>query len=274
MVFNTYERNIMNTATLRYAPPVLPRLSVAWSLKSSMMRAPHNPLQNHLLAALPALEYARLLPHLELVPMPLGQVLHESGGRVHYVYFPTTAIVSLVYVLEDGATAETAIVGNEGMLGVSLLTGGESTPNQAVVQSVGFGYRLKAQLLKSEFDRAGPLFHIFLRYFQALITHTAQTAVCNRHHTVEQQLCKILLQSLDRLPSNSIAMTQELMASMLGVRREGVTEAAGNLQRAGLIKYSRGQIEVLARKELEKSSCECYSVVKLEFDRLLSACPS
>ena len=260
----------MNTATMHFAPTTSTRLNVAWPITSAMMCKPHSPLQNHLLAALPATEYDRLLPHLELVPMPLGEVLHGFGGRVQYVYFPTTAIVSLVYVLEDGATAETAIIGNEGVLGISLLMDAESTPNRAVVQSAGFGYRLKAQLLKNEFNRAGSVFQILLRYFQALMTHVAQTAVCNRHHTVEQQLCRFLLLILDRLPSNSITMTQELIASMLGVRREGVTEAAGNLQRAGLIKYSRGQIEVLARPKLEKAACECYSVVKLEFDRLLA----
>jgi len=202
--------------------------------------------------------------------MPLGEALYESGGRLLHVYFPTTSIVSLLYVLEDGASAEIAVVGNEGILGISLFMGGETTPSRAVVQSEGFGYRLKAQLLKKEFDRAGPMLHLLLRYTQALITQMTQTAVCNRHHSVEQQLCRWLLLSLDRLSSDSLTMTQELIANMLGVRREGVTEAAGNLQRAGLIRYSRGRIEVIDRPGLEGAVCECYAVVKLEFDRLLS----
>ena len=205
--------------------------------------------------------------------MPLGEALYESGGRLQHVYFPTTSIVSLLYVLEDGASAEIAVVGNEGILGISLFMGGETTPSRAVVQSAGYGYRLAAQLLKLEFNRAGPVLHLLLRYTQALITQMAQTAVCNRHHTVEQQLCRWLLLSLDRLSSESISMTQELIANMLGVRREGVTEAAGKLQRAGLIRYSRGRIEVLDRPGLEKAVCECYSVVKQEFDRLLSDIP-
>jgi CRP-like cAMP-binding protein len=237
------------------------------------MAAPHNPTQNHLLAALPAAEFDRLSPHLELVPMPLGAALYESGGRLQHVYFPTTSIVSLLYVLEDGSSAEIAVVGNEGILGISLFMGGETTPSRAVVQSAGHGYRLKAQLLKSEFNRAGPVLHLLLRYTQALITQMTQTAVCNRHHSVEQQLCRWLLLSLDRLSSNSITMTQELIANMLGVRREGVTEAAGNLQRAGLISYSRGRIEVLDRPGLETAVCECYAVVKVEFDRLLADIP-
>ena len=260
----------MNSATMNFAPATSSRLSVAWPVTKAMMCRPQSPLQNHLLAALSQEEFDHLSPYLELVQMPLGEVLHGFSGQTQYVYFPTTAIVSLIYVLEDGATAETAIIGNEGVLGISLLMGGENTPNRAVVQSAGFGYRLKAQLLKNEFDLAGSVFQILLRYFQALMTHVAQTAVCNRHHTVEQQLCRFLLLSLDRLPSNSITMTQELIASMLGVRREGITEAAGNLQRAGLIKYSRGQIEVLVRPKLEKAACECYAVVKHEFDRLLN----
>lgn len=260
----------MNTATMSFAPTASTRLSVTLPVAKAMMCKPHNPLQNHLLAALPKPELNRLLPNLELVPMPLGEVIYGFAGRMQYVYFPTTAIVSLVYVLEDGASAETAIIGNEGVLGISLLMGGENTPNRAVVKSAGFAYRMKVQLLKNEFELAGPVFQILLRYFQALMTHVAQTAVCNRHHTVEQQLCRFLLLSLDRLPSNSITMTQELIASMLGVRREGITEAAGNLQRAGLIKYSRGQIEVLVRPKLEKAACECYAVVKHEFDRLLN----
>jgi CRP-like cAMP-binding protein len=237
------------------------------------MATPHSPTQNHLLAALPAAEFDRLSPHLELVPMPLGAALYESGGRLQHVYFPTTSIVSLLYVLEDGSSAEIAVVGNEGILGISLFMGGETTPSRAVVQSAGHGYRLKAQLLKSEFNRAGPVLHLLLRYTQALITQMTQTAVCNRHHSVEQQLCRWLLLSLDRLSSNSITMTQELIANMLGVRREGVTEAAGNLQRAGLISYSRGRIEVLDRPGLETAVCECYAVVKMEFDRLLADIP-
>jgi len=237
------------------------------------MPSPHRPTQNHLLAALPAAEFDRLSPHLELVPMPLGEVLYESGGRLQHVYFPTTSIVSLLYVLEDGASAEIAVVGNEGILGISLFMGGETTPSRAVVQSAGFGYRLPAQLLKQEFNRAGPVLRLLLRYTQALITQMTQTAVCNRHHSVEQQLCRWLLLSLDRLSSDSLTMTQELIANMLGVRREGVTEAAGNLQRAGLIRYSRGRIEVLDRPRLEEAVCECYAVVKAEFDRLLSDIP-
>ena len=205
--------------------------------------------------------------------MPLGEVLYESGGRLQHVYFPTDSIVSLLYVFEDGASAEIAVVGNEGILGISLFMGGETTPSRAVVQSAGYGYRLKAQLLKNEFNRAGPVLQLLLRYTQALITQMAQTAVCNRHHSIEQQLCRWLLLSLDRLASDSLTMTQELIANMLGVRREGVTEAAGKLQRAGLIRYSRGRIDVLDRPGLEKTVCECYGVVKLEFDRLLSDIP-
>jgi CRP-like cAMP-binding protein len=227
------------------------------------------PRQNHLLEALPATDYQRLAPHLELIKMPLGEALYESGGRLQYVYFPTTSIVSLLYVMEDGASAEIAVVGNEGILGISLFMGGETTPSRAVVQSAGEGYRLSATRMKEEFNRAGPLMRLLLRYTQALITQMAQTAVCNRHHSVEQQLCRWLLLSLDRLSSNELTMTQELIADMLGVRREGVTEAAGKLQRAGLIEYSRGHIKVLNRPGLEKRVCECYQVVKTEFDRLL-----
>jgi CRP-like cAMP-binding protein len=235
--------------------------------------APHNPQQNHLLSGLPTAEFDRLSQHLELVPMRLGEALYESGGRLQHVYFPTTSIVSLLYVMEDGASAEIAVVGNEGILGISLFMGGETTPSRAVVQSAGFGYRLKAQMLKDEFNRAGPVMHLLLRYTQALITQMAQTAVCNRHHSVEQQLCRWLLLSLDRLESDELSMTQELIANMLGVRREGVTEAAGHLQNAGLIRYSRGRITVLDRPGLEKKVCECYAVVKKEFDRLLSDIP-
>lgn len=228
-----------------------------------------SPDQNHLLAALPQQVRDRLLPHLELVEMPLGEVLYESGSPLRYVYFPTTAIVSLLYVMEDGASAEIAVVGKEGILGIALFMGGETTPSRAIVQSAGFVFRLKSQLLKDEFNRAGPMMHLLLRYTQALITQMAQTAVCNRHHSVNQQLCRWLLMSLDRLPSNKLMMTQELIANMLGVRREGVTEAAGKLQSAGLILYSRGHITVLDRPGLEAEACECYQVVKKEFDRLL-----
>ncbi len=229
----------------------------------------HDPKQNHLLAALPPEEYARLLPHWELVPMPLGHVLYESGVQMRHVYFPTSAIVSLLYVMEDGASAEIAIVGHEGIVGISLFMGGETTPNRAVVQSAGHAYRLKGQLLKDEFYRAGPMQHLLLRYTQSLLTQMAQTAVCNRHHSLDQQFCRWLLLSLDRLPSNELVMTQELIANMLGVRREGVTEAAGNVQKAGLIEYNRGHITVIDRAGLEKRACECYAVVKKECDRLL-----
>ncbi len=233
------------------------------------MNVPHDPRQNHLLAALPAKDLARLLPDLEGVPMPLGHVLYEPGVQMRHVYFPTTSIVSLLYVMEDGASAEIAVVGNEGVVGVSLFMGGESTTSRAVVQSDGYAYRLKAQLLKDEFFRAGPMQRLLLRYTQALLTQMAQTAVCNRHHSLDQQFCRWLLLSLDRLSSNELVMTQELIANMLGVRREGVTEAAGNVQRAGLISYNRGRITVLDRPGLEARACECYAVVKKEFDRLL-----
>ena len=228
-----------------------------------------DPKANRLLAALPEGEWERWHPQLERIEMPLGQVLYESGTTLSHVYFPTTSIVSLLYVMEDGASAEIAVVGNEGILGISLFMGGETTPSRAVVQSAGYGYRMKAQILKQEFNRAGPVMHLLLRYTQALITQMAQTAVCNRHHSVEQQLCRWLLLSLDRLPGSELLMTQELIANMLGVRREGVTEAAGKLQRAGLIRYSRGRITVTDRPGLEKEVCECYAVVKKEYDRLL-----
>ena len=231
--------------------------------------APGNGHLNHLLDALPAADYDRIQGHLELVPMALGDVLYEPGIKLRYVYFPTTSIVSLLYVMEDGASAEIAIVGNEGILGVSLFMGGDTTPSRAVVQSQGYGYRLKAGLLKEEFGRFGPTMHLLLRYTQALITQMAQTAVCNRHHSVDQQLCRWLLLSLDRLASNELSMTQELIANMLGVRREGVTEAAGKLQDAGLIRYRRGTITVVDRPGVEARACECYQVVKREFDRLL-----
>jgi CRP-like cAMP-binding protein len=230
-----------------------------------------DPRQNSLLAALPESEWARWQPHLELVNMPLGKVLYESGGKLSHVYFPTTAIVSLLYVMEDGSTAEIAVVGHDGVVGVSLFMGGESTTSRAVVQSAGCGYRLKSSLMMQEFNRGGPVLHLLLRYTQALITQMAQTAVCNRHHSLDQQLCRWLLLSLDRLRSYELDITQELIASMLGVRREGVTEAAGNLQKDGLIRYRRGHITVLDRGGLERRSCECYAVVKKEYERLLPA---
>lgn len=241
----------------------------------TIMSALHSPKQNHLLAALPAEIFNRIIPHLELIAMPLGEVLYESGGQLHHVYFPTTAIVSLYYVMEDGASAEIAGVGNEGVLGISLFMGGNTTPGRATVQTGGFGYRLKWRYMLDEFNRiggrrSGALQNLLLRYTQALITQMSQTAVCNRHHSVEQQLCRWLLLTLDRLPTNELTMTQELIASMLGVRREGITETAGNLQRAGLISYRRGHITVLDRSGLELHSCECYNVVKKEFHRLLS----
>jgi CRP-like cAMP-binding protein len=238
-------------------------------LSISAASARHSPRHNHLLNALPANDYHRIAEHLELVQLKLGDVLYEPDVPLRYVYFPTTAIVSLLYVMENGASAEIAIVGNEGILGIALFMGGETTPSRAVVQSAGYGYRLKSQLLKDEFGRFGPFLRQLLRYTQALITQMAQTAVCNRHHSVDQQLCRWLLLSLDRLSSSELSMTQELIANMLGVRREGVTEAAGKLQLAGLIHYRRGKITVLDRPRLEARSCECYQVVKTEFDRLL-----
>jgi CRP-like cAMP-binding protein len=233
------------------------------------MFSPNSPEQNHLLAALTAEDLARLQPDLELIPMPLGWALYESGGHMNYLYFPTTSIVSLLYVMENGAPAEIAITGNCGLIGISLFMGGETTPSRAVVQSAGYGYRLKASVAKREFALGSNLQHLALRFTQALITQMAQTAVCNRHHAVDQQLCRWLLLSLDRLNSNELLMTQELIANMLGVRREGVTEAAGHLQADGLIHYSRGHIKVLDRAKLEKRVCECYAVVKKEYDRLI-----
>jgi CRP-like cAMP-binding protein len=233
------------------------------------MPSPHTPKQNHLLAALPAEDRARLQADMELIPMPLGWVVYESGGHLDYLYFPTTSIVSLLYVMESGEPAEIAVAGNEGLVGISLFMGGESTPSRAVVQSGGSGYRLKADALKREFATGGHLQHLALRYTQALITQMAQTAVCNRFHSVDQQLCRWLLLSLDRLENNELVMTQELIANMLGVRREGVTEAAGKLQKDGVIRYSRGHISVMNRPKLEARVCECYAVVKREYDRLL-----
>jgi CRP-like cAMP-binding protein len=232
-----------------------------------------SPFQNHLLAALPTPEFERLRARLELVQLPLGQVLYESRCRLCSAYFPTTAIVSLLYVLEDGASTEIAVVGNEGILGISLFMGGDTAPSRAVVQSAGWSYRLDAGTIQTEFRRGGPLMHLLLRYTQALITQMTQTAVCNRHHSIEQQLCRWLLLSLDRLQGNTLSMTQDLIANMLGLRREGVTDAAGRLQRAGLISYARGRITVLNRPALEQRVCECYAVVKREFDRLLSDIP-
>jgi CRP-like cAMP-binding protein len=229
----------------------------------------HDISKNYLLAALPNSVQARLLPQLESVQMPLGGVLYESGGTLSHVYFPTTAIVSLLYVMENGASAEIAVVGNEGIVGISLFMGGESTPSRAVVQSAGQGFRLKSSVVKDEFNQAGSVLQLLLRYTQALITQMAQTAVCNRHHSLDQQLCRWLLLSLDRLSGDELLMTQELIANMLGVRREGVTESAMKLQNAGLIRYARGRISVLDRTGLEKRTCECYAVVKKEYERLL-----
>ena len=230
----------------------------------------HSPQDNHLLGALPQFDFNRLLPYLELVPMPAGHELYGYGMNLQYVYFPTTAVVSLLYRLESGATAVIAIVGNEGIVGVCSFMGGDSTPSNAIVQNAGFGYRLKVQYLKTEFNHEGPLFSLLLRYTQALITQMSLIAVCNRHHSVEQHLCRFLLLTLDRSPTNTLSMTQELMASMLGMRREGVTEAAGKLQRAGMIRYVRGKIEVTDRPKLEKNVCECYGAIKSEFDRMLT----
>jgi CRP-like cAMP-binding protein len=236
--------------------------------RNSQMATSHDPKLNHLLAALPETDWARWSPQLESVSLPLGKVIYESGGNQSHVYFPTNAIVSLLYVMENGASAEIAVVGNEGVVGVSLFMGGESTTSRAVVQSAGRAFRLRADAMKVEFNRA-PVLHLLLRYTQALITQMAQTAVCNRHHSLDQQLCRWLLLSLDRLHGSELVMTQELIANMLGVRREGVTEAALKLQKLGLIRYARGRIEVLDRHGLEQRSCECYAVVKKEYDRLL-----
>jgi CRP-like cAMP-binding protein len=234
------------------------------------MPAPsHDPRQNRLLAALPSADQERIYPQLRVVPMPLGKVLYESGDILRYVYFPTDCIVSLLYVLADGSSAEISVVGNEGLIGIALFMGGETTPSRAIVQSSGYAYRLAGQKLKDEFHQNGELQVLLLRYTQALITQMAQTAVCNRHHSVDQQLCRWLLLSLDRLTANRLTMTQELIANMLGVRREGVTEAAGKLQKSGVIKYSRGEITVLDRPKLEELCCECYAVVRNESDRLL-----
>jgi len=236
----------------------------------AMMPAQHTPKQNRLLASLSPDIFDRIAPHLELVSMPLGEAIYESGGQLHHAYFPTTSIVSLHYVMENGASAEIAGVGNEGVVGISLFMGGKTTPSRATVCTGGHGYRLKAKVMVEEFNRAGPMMRLMLRYTQALITQMSQTAVCNRHHSMEQQMCRWLLLTLDRLASQELIMTQELIATMLGVRREGITETAGALQRAGLISYRRGHITVLNRGGLESKACECYNVVKKEFSRLLS----
>jgi CRP-like cAMP-binding protein len=228
-----------------------------------------DPCDNRILDALPAAERRRLFPHLKLVPMPLGMVLYEPGVMLRHIYFPTNCIVSLLYVMNDGASASMAVVGNDGAIGVSLFMGGETTPSRAIVQSAGFAYRLTGKRLRLEFNLHGQTLHVLLRYTQSLITQIAQTAVCNRHHSVDQQLCRWLLLSLDRSSSNQLKMTQELIANMLGVRREGVTQAAGKLQQLGVIRYRRGQITVLDRSKLESLCCECYAVVKKETDRLL-----
>jgi CRP-like cAMP-binding protein len=240
------------------------------NVRQETISLPHSPNQNHLLAAMSPAEFERVAPCLELVEMPLGEMLYEPGGQLKHAYFPTTSIVSLHYVTESGASAETAGVGNEGVVGIALFTGGNTTPSSAVVQTAGHAYRLEARLLKQEFNRAGLMQSLLLRYTQALITQMMQTAACNRHHSVEQQLCRWLLLTLDRVPSRELVMTQELVASMLGVRRESITEAAVKLQHAGFIQYRRGHISVLDRSGLEASTCECYAVVKKEMDRLLS----
>jgi CRP-like cAMP-binding protein len=234
------------------------------------MSLPHSPNQNYLLSALPAAEFERLETHLELVPMLLGETLYEPGRRLQHVYFPTTAIVSLLHITDSGASAEVARVGNEGIIGIALFMGGDTTPSLAVVQSAGYGYRLSGKLLKEEFNRAAPMRRLLLRYTQALIAQVSQTAACNRHHSVKQQLCQWLLSTLDRLSANELIMTHDLVASAFGVRRETITEAAGNLQRDGLIRYRRGHIAVFERSGLEEGACECYAVVKKELSRLQS----
>ncbi|MBT9462408.1 MAG: Crp/Fnr family transcriptional regulator [Hydrogenophaga sp.] len=250
-------------------PIAEPRPASTATPGESHLIEPDHPRQNQLLASLPDAEWLRWQPQLELVDLPLGKVLYESGAQMGFVYFPTNAIVSLLYVLENGSSAEIAVVGHEGVVGIAIFMGGGSTPNRAVVQSAGMGYRLRSDAIKTEFERSSPVMHLMLRYTQALITQMSQTAVCNRHHSLDQQLCRWLLLSLDRLPGNELVMTQELIANMLGVRREGVTEAALKLQAAGLIRYARGHIAVLDRPGLEHRTCECYRVVKKEYDRLL-----
>ena len=237
------------------------------------MLTPTTSPQNHLLAVLPAAEYERVAAGLDLVEMPLGKVLSESGGHMRYVYFPTTCVVSIMYVLADGSTAEIGVVGNEGIVGISLFMGGETTPSRSVVRGAGQAYRLDAALLQAEFNRGGAMIRLLLRYTQSLLTQMAQTAVCNRHHSVEQQLCRALLLTLDRTTGSSLSLTQEMIAGVLGVRREGVTEAAGHLQNSGLIQYRRGHIDVLDRTGLEAAVCECYGVVKAEYERLMDDIP-
>src|SRR5688572_17998712 len=254
---------------LQLVCPLSHRSGVSCAVMGAALGSASTPRNNHLLAALPEDSFQALQPFLEGVPLPLGTVVYESGGEQRYVYFPTSCIVSLLYVLADGSSAEIAVTGNEGLIGVSLFMGGETTPSRAVVQSAGHAYRLPGKILKEEFTRGDAMQHLLLRYTQALLTQMAQTAVCNRHHSLDQQLCRWLLLSLDRLAGNELVMTQELIANMLGVRREGVTEAAGNLQGVGLIRYSRGRITVLDRRGLEARTCECYAVVKKESDRLL-----
>ena len=260
------------TTALSFRPQVAPMRPPSAPPHLSVLRTPApDPLRNLLLAALPDSEWQRWLPQLEWVNLPLGQVICEPGRTLSHVYFPATAIVSLLYMTESGATAEIAVVGREGIVGISLFMGGEFTPTQAVVQSAGYGFRLKASAIKEAFNRSGPVMQLLLRYTQALITQVAQTAVCNRHHCLDQQLCRLLLLNLDRLQGSELAMTQELIANMLGVRREGVTEAALKLQADGVIRYARGHIRVLDRAGLERRSCECYGVVKREYARLLPA---
>ena len=261
----------MSTALLTRPQATPVRATPAPSHLTVLQAQAPDPLRNRLLAALPDTEWQRWLPQLEWVNLPLGQVLCEPGRTLSHAYFPATAIVSLLYLTESGASAEIAVVGREGIVGISLFMGGDVMPNQAVVQSAGYGFRLKASAIKEAFNRSGPVMHLLLRYTQALITQVAQTAVCNRHHCLDQQLCRLLLLSLDRLQGSELVMTQELIANMLGVRREGVTEAALKLQSNGVIRYARGHIQVLDRAGLEQRSCECYGVVKREYDRLLPA---
>jgi CRP-like cAMP-binding protein len=275
-VSTTYLRSFARTymcesfaiASRQHPNQLSDRLAEGNAVEPYVRPNPDDPKQNQFLAALPPAEWERWLPQLEVVDLPLGKVLYESGTGMTHVYFPTTAIVSLLYVMEDGASAEIAVVGREGLIGISLFMGGSSTPSRALVQSGGRGFRLQARLMMHEFNRAGPVLHLLLRYTQALITQMAQTAVCNRHHSLDQQLCRWLLLSLDRLDGNELLMTQEIIGNMLGVRREGVTDAAGILQAAGLISYRRGRIMVLDRPALERRTCECYAVVKKAYERL------
>jgi len=262
-VFFVLPRNLFLACRSR-GPPDARTLKAGYG-KSALS----DPRKNHLLAAVSGLEWRRLAPHLESVDLPLGKVLYEAGGSLDYVYFPVSGIISLLYVMADGSSAEIAVVGNEGIVGFALFMGGRTTPSCAIVQGAGAGFRLPARIVEEEFNRSGPVMHLLLRYTQALITQMAQTAACNRHHSLDQQLCRWLLLSLDRLDTSELAMTQELIANMLGVRREGVTEAALKLQRMGLIRYARGHVWVLDRPALEKRCCECYAVVKREYDRLL-----